>query len=53
MPSVDFARVEGPFFDLAGRRFWGFLLRMNIDMIATRCNNRHVLLREPIKIISG
>ncbi|QTT87074.1 hypothetical protein [Pseudomonas chlororaphis] len=53
MPLVDFARVEGAFFDLAGRRFWGFLLRMNIDMIATRCNNRHALLREPIKIISG
>ncbi|AZE07146.1 hypothetical protein C4K11_5008 [Pseudomonas chlororaphis subsp. aureofaciens] len=45
--------MKGPFFELAGRHFWGFLLRMNLDMIATRCNNRHALLREPIKIISG
>ncbi|QQZ41087.1 hypothetical protein IF690_24235 [Pseudomonas sp. SK3(2021)] len=53
MPSVDFPWLEDSFFDLAGRRFWGFLLRINLDMIATRCNNRRALLREPIKIISG
>ncbi|AZD24298.1 MULTISPECIES: hypothetical protein [Pseudomonas] len=53
MPSVDFPLAQGAFFELAGRRFWGFLLGMNLDMIATRCNNRHALLREPIKIISG